>query len=218
MAMNPELKTQNQTEAKTPTHEAAAEVERRVARWLVERMAVYITQDVIEDIAKEVLGKERVDDEVMDVVYKVAERMHVLYDGVYSEEKVYLLLPRSAVRRDEDRLGETLDIVRAVMEVAFGVVDDDVLDEIIVRLLYDRHAGAFEHGEPRAWYHAHLILNYGIEDEVVGSYYRVGDVWVRIEESRCIKTRWGTNAGAWICHIYDYADGEQVEAIRPEGE
>ena len=148
------------------------QVEKRVARWLVENRSVFVPLDVLAEIVRDVFG-EGADPRA------VASRLPLfeLRGGLY------LYAPLLDVVEE----GRGLEAVRAVVDVAYGRVGLDCLQDVVAAVIRRYLGHPLERGNARAWYHAALLYSFPwIADEEVRReeggarvlYRRVGGTWV----------------------------------------
>jgi len=162
------------------------EVERRLARWLVETRSVLIHSDVLSAIVRQVM-----DADPRAVANKLSSLVRVYGDG---ERELYVYAPLL------DDGG--VELVRGVVGAAYLRASNRCLNEVVAAVLHSHMADPWERGDPMAWYHATLIHDFWqIVDEVVEErghmptrYYRVGGTW--ISERKCGEP----------CAEYEYAE------------
>jgi len=211
-------------EARAVAQEIRGEVIRRVARWLIKHGKVVVTQATIEDVVKEVYeelyeGKLSTDD-LFNITYAIAwcPPFYQLYDGFYSEEKLYVLLPK--LRESREHVRRVVDAMRAVAEAVYSNTDEaediEAADAVVAWMLYHYFSPVSEKGEPRAWYYGRLMEDHGVSAKCVhalgATYCRVGSVWIHRKEYYC-------DVGAGICRSYEFASGKEVaDALKKEEE
>jgi len=191
------------------------EVERKIAKTLIEERDVLISGAEIVDILQELTGENDVDRITEELVKQLP--LHLVYDGFYSEDTLYLFLPKAVVG---DR--DTSDIATAVRILLGAVYGKDieglnynVVKTIVAYMLYEKYAGWNEYGNPLAWYSARLAFAYELYEEEVDRisrqtyvgpvYYRIGDIWIVAKWSYCNYSRHGYDVGIQKCVYYDYS-------------
>jgi len=205
--------TQTQTPVGAPQTQIN-EIEKKIARKLIEDREILISLAEVEDVVVETLGD-------VDDVDEVVERLplHKVYDGFCSEDTLFLFLPPAIT--DGKDVKNAVSAIELLLRANFDTEDVgyNTLATIIANILYEEFAKWDEkRDDAMAWYHGKLAVTYKVYDEVVDKisantyagpiYYKIGDTWVCARWDYCNYDRWGNSVGIQKCVTYSYASPE----------
>jgi len=199
------------------------EIERRIARWLVERRSVLIPLGDVKYIVRGVFDERGLEcgAECMD---EIISRLP-LYE-VYSKDGgdgPLIFLPQGITGGESvERVVAAISLLLRANYWNHGIraaggrsLRHGELEVAVANMLYEEFAAWNEFGDGMAWYHAHLTLLYNIYDELIDKFdyksqyagprcYRVGDVWLVARWKFCNKSRRGYDVGIQKCVEYNY--------------